>query len=177
MSVYYFPDNTVLVNFASVQESSLLVAILDGRGRWTDAVADEARKSRRHHPDLGILIDSGALGEELYVDDPADVRAVEHLRRQVFHGPIDKPTKHLGEATTCFLLRKHEELRESFWVTDDRDAAEYAKRQGIFTWGTSDLMSEGLARGACVRDDAWLMLLAMRKAGNYLWIPASKHQL
>ena len=34
--VYWFPDNTVLINFACVSRLDLLEEILRGRGRWTD---------------------------------------------------------------------------------------------------------------------------------------------
>jgi hypothetical protein len=45
VTIYWFPDNTVLCNFAAVNELPLLRKILDERGRWVDAVADEARRS------------------------------------------------------------------------------------------------------------------------------------
>lgn len=35
----WFPDNTVLCNFSAVGSLSLLEKVLDGRGRWTQAVA------------------------------------------------------------------------------------------------------------------------------------------
>lgn len=177
MNLYYFPDNTVLVNFASVHRIHLLIKILDGRGRWTEAVAHEAKQSTRFHGDLTTLIESRALGEAIVLDDPGDIRKVEHLRRAVFGGSPQQATKHLGEATTCHLLTTRTELQDSYWITDDRDAADYARRQGITTRETLDLLSEGIAVGDCSRPEAWQLLLAMRKAGNYLKVPESMHQM
>jgi hypothetical protein len=34
MTLYWFPDNTVLCNFAAVDGLALLEQILRGRGRW-----------------------------------------------------------------------------------------------------------------------------------------------
>ncbi|MCG3039466.1 hypothetical protein L7D48_02570 [Streptomyces sp. S1A] len=48
----WFPDNTVLCNFAAVDRLSLLEKVLDGRGRWTQAVAAEAGRSARYWPKL-----------------------------------------------------------------------------------------------------------------------------
>lgn len=61
MTVYWFPDNTVLCNFASVSALPLLESILRGRGRWVEAIAAEAAKSAMIYPDLerpaiGILM-------------------------------------------------------------------------------------------------------------------------
>ncbi|GAA2490405.1 hypothetical protein GCM10010406_28160 [Streptomyces thermolineatus] len=44
MRTWWFPDNTVLCNFAAVDRLPLLEKVLDGRGRWTQAVAHEARR-------------------------------------------------------------------------------------------------------------------------------------
>ena len=49
---YYFPDNTVLINFAVVDSIELLVAYLSGRARVTQAVAAEIKKSIERVPHL-----------------------------------------------------------------------------------------------------------------------------
>jgi hypothetical protein len=50
MTWYWFPDNTVLCNFACVDSLPLLEKTLRGRGRWTDAIAFEAAQSSRVYP-------------------------------------------------------------------------------------------------------------------------------
>ena len=45
----------VLCDFAAVDRLDLLRSVLDGRGRWTEAVAYEARKSARYLPALAML--------------------------------------------------------------------------------------------------------------------------
>lgn len=98
-----FPDNTVLCNFASVRRLALLEGWLRGRGRWTEAVAYEARQSVGWLPELSALHVGGWLGEPLELDDPHEQGLVESIRRVVFGGSPTLPRKHLGEAQTCFL--------------------------------------------------------------------------
>ena len=52
MTDYLFPDNTVLCNFAAVNRLDLIKSVLDGRGRWTEAVAYEASRSASKLPAL-----------------------------------------------------------------------------------------------------------------------------
>ena len=53
MTAFWFPDNTVLRNFAAVKRLDLLESVLAGRGRWTAAVAYEATASTRFLPRAG----------------------------------------------------------------------------------------------------------------------------
>ena len=43
MTIWSFPDNNVLCSFAIVRRLEILEKTLAGRGRWTEAVANEAR--------------------------------------------------------------------------------------------------------------------------------------
>src|ERR1022692_1915244 len=101
MTEFLFPDNTVLCNFAAVDSLDLLASVLRGRGRWTEAVAYEARRSARVLPALASLAVSPALGEPIEITADADIRQVERIRRAVFGGTDDEPRPHLGEAQTC----------------------------------------------------------------------------
>jgi len=99
-----FPDNTVLCNFAAVHRLDLLERFLRGRGRWTEAVAGEARRSARFLPDLIKIEKEGWLGEPVEIDAAEAVAGVEHLRRDVFGGSSAEPLKHLARpkpATSC----------------------------------------------------------------------------
>ena len=63
--VSLFPDNTVLCNFGTVGRLDLLRKVLDGCGRWTEAVAEEARRSAAYVRDLTRLPTEGWLGEPI----------------------------------------------------------------------------------------------------------------
>ncbi|GAA1014447.1 hypothetical protein Aple_079290 [Acrocarpospora pleiomorpha] len=168
MTHYWFPDNTVLCNFACVSGLDLLEAILRGRGRWTEAIAYEATRSARIYPDLDNIARDGWLGDPIEIDDPTAIKHIDQIRRAAFGGSHREPLKHLGEAQTCYVILHGPEFNTSFWITDDRDAAEYARRQGITTRDTRDLISEGIQDGCCTRDEGFELLHKMSHAGRSL---------
>lgn len=177
MTWYWFPDNTVLCNFASVYQLPLLEKILRERGRWTEAIAFEASRSARQYPELATVTTDGWLGEPIEIDDVLEVDQINRVRRAVFGGTDQDPLKHLGEAQTCHVIRNWKDYAGSFWITDDRDAQDYARRAGITTRDTADLISEGIGDGVCTRNDGFKLLQLMRQRGRHLRIPANQAQL
>ncbi|MEW9530851.1 hypothetical protein [Microbispora sp. NPDC049125] len=177
MTLYWFPDNTVLCNFASVASLPLLQQILRGRGRWTEAIAYEASRSARIHPALSGIATAGWLGEPIEIDDPDEVDHIERVRRAVFGGTPQEPLKHLGEAQTIHVLRNRKEYEGSYWITDDHDARDYARRIGIVTRDTAELISEGVTDGCCTRNDGFKLLQLMEQQGRRLRIPPNQAHL
>lgn len=171
MSLYWFPDNTVLCNFAAVSRLPLLETVLSGRGRWVEAIAAEVEASSRFLPDLRLISAGGWLGDPIEITDLEDVRQIERIRRAVFGGTATEPTRHLGEAQTCHVLLTRSTFTGSLWITDDRDAAEYARRQGITTRDTMDLVSEAVVDGSCTRDEGFKLLHRMVACGRHLRVP------
>ncbi|WP_326644633.1 hypothetical protein OG884_10810 [Streptosporangium sp. NBC_01755] len=171
MTWYWFPDNTVLCNFACVSGLPLLEEVLRGRGRWVEAIAYEAERSSRIYPDLATIARERWLGDPIEVDDAVEIDQIERVRRAVFGGSPNEPLKHLGEAQTCYVILNRMEFAGSFWITDDRDAQEYAHARGITTRDTMDLVSEAVADGCCTRDDGFKLLQRMRQEGRYLRVP------
>lgn len=177
MSLHWFPDNTVLCNFATVGALALLEQVLDGRGRWVEAIADEASRSARYLPGLARIERAGWLGDPIEIDDPAEIRQIDRIRRAVFGGTDDRPLQHLGEAQTCHVVLNWPEFAGSFWVTDDREAQDYARGQGITTRDTADLVSEAVAYGYVDRPAGYTLLLDMRTAGRNLRVPDHRDRL
>ncbi len=87
----WFPDNTVLCNFAVVDSVQLLESVLDGRGRWTTAVAFEAQRSAAYIPRLRDVTAGGWLGEPVEITDSREQELVDRVRRSVFNGPQESP--------------------------------------------------------------------------------------
>ncbi|MEU7743547.1 hypothetical protein [Nonomuraea sp. NPDC049158] len=85
--------------------------------------------------------------------------------------------KHLGEAQTCYLIVSRPEFNESFWISDDRDAADYARARGIVTRDTMDLVSEGIQDDCCKRDEGFKLLHCIAQAGRVIRLPAHPAQL
>jgi predicted nucleic acid-binding protein len=168
VSTWWFPDNTVLCNFAAVDRLPLLKEVLDGKGRWTEAVAHEALLSARYLPLLRTLPLDGWLGDPIEIDDEAERQAVERVRRSVFHGDRAVPTQHLGEAQTCVLITSRREFRASAWITDDRSAGTFSRRKGIRTLETMDLMALAAKTGLVKPAEGHRLLHAMTAAGRHL---------
>jgi predicted nucleic acid-binding protein len=177
VSPFVFPDNTVLCNFAAVERLDLLEAVFVGHGRWTEAVADEARRSTAYLPALAVLTRENWLGEPIEIDDEEDVARIERIRRAVFGGKEERPRQHLGEAQTCYLIKNRPEFAGSHWVSDDKDALRYARRQGLVTLETVDLVRQLVADEQLTLTDGFTLLSDMRANHRKLRFPASAAEL
>jgi predicted nucleic acid-binding protein len=171
---YLFPDNTVLCNFAVVERLDLLETILNGRGRWTSAVAGEAEASARHLPALHALVGGGWMGEPIEIIEDADILRIDRIRRVVFGGTDAKPLQHLGEAETCHVMRTWPEFASSWWVSDDREALRYAKRQDIPAYETLDLMAMAVSDGDIDGAGAFVLMERMTSRGRSVRMPAGR---
>lgn len=177
MTDYLFPDNTVLCNFAAVNRLDLLKSVLGGRGRWTEAVADEASRSASKLSALRSLPAEGWLDEPIEITDESDIQTVNQIRRAVFGGTDDDPLRHLGEAQTCYVIKNWTRFAGSWWISDDREALRYAKFQGITTRETIDLMSIAVVDGDISTRDAFNLMQAMTDADRRLRLPKSAEEL
>jgi hypothetical protein len=168
---WWFPDNTVLCNFASVDALGLLESILNGRGRWTEAVAYEAKSSAQSsYARLAAVAADGWLGEPLEIQD-SEADLVERVRRAAFGGLAGAPLQHLGEAQTLHVIQFWPGFRSSLWLSDDRAACDHARRRGITTLETQDVMAHGCSTGDISHTDGYKLLRQMRDAGRHLAIP------
>jgi predicted nucleic acid-binding protein len=174
VSLWWFPDNTVLCNFAAVARLDVLERTLANQGRWVEAVAHEARRSANVLPALKEVFRDGWLGEPIEIDGEDEVLRVDVIRRAVFGGPGAEPLKHLGEAQTLYLLQNRDEFRGSVWVTDDREAYEYAKRQGLIAKDTVAILCHAIADAIVTNEEAFGLLQAMLSANRVLHDPPSR---
>lgn len=166
MSAHLFPDNTVLCNFAAVRQIELLALLLDGRGRWTEAVSHECALSSRHYTDLASIHSDGWLGEPIEIIDDVEVLQVEGIRKAVFGGISAKPTQHLGEAQTIHILARWPEFRDSTWLSDDRESLRVARNQGIAVRETQHLVAEAVQWGYIASAEAGFAMLQQMVAGG-----------
>jgi hypothetical protein len=176
MTQFLFPDNTVLCNFAAVERLDLLRSVLDSRGRWVEAVASEARRSAAKLPALGALPDEGWLDEPIEVTDPAEIRKVERIRR-LFGGTNAAPRKHLGEAQTIYIVLNWRQFRASWWLSDDRESLRYARRQGITSRETIDVMKIAVSAAGVTPRDGFDLMNQMADHDRYLRLPGSPDDL
>jgi len=177
MTEFLFPDNTVLCNFAAVDRLDLLKSVLDGRGRWTEAVAYEATRSAGTLPSLRTLAADGLLGEAIEITNESDIQQINRIRRAVFGGTDDQPLKHLGEAQTCYVILEWPEFAGSWWISDDKEALRYARFRGITTRETIDLISIAVVDGHIQACEGFNLMRQMADHGRYLRLPNSATDL
>lgn len=175
MATAIFPDNTVLINFACVDRLDLLEGWLRGRGRWTQAVRYEAEQSARYWPNLRSLLERGWLGEAIEPEEGA-IASIERLRRGVFGGNRRQPLKHLGEAQTCYLIKHDPRWNESWWISDDRDALEFAHHQWITTRQTMDIFSSIVDDGDLLAEEAFSIMHKIGAHSRHLKLPRAPDQ-
>ncbi|MEY9935409.1 putative nucleic acid-binding protein [Catenulispora sp. GP43] len=166
MTRFLFPDNTVLCNFGAVNRLDLLESLLEGLGRWTDAVANESSMSARFVPALGDLANGHLLGEPIEITDPDDILQIERARRAVFGGTLHQPLRHLGEAQTCHVILTWHEYAGSWWISDDLESLRYASRNGITTRTTGNLIEAAVNKTLISKNEGFALLHQMVNNGR-----------
>ncbi|WP_371515869.1 hypothetical protein [Kitasatospora sp. NBC_01300] len=169
-----FPDNTVLCNFASVSRLDILENVLSGRGRWTEAVAYEAKRSSRYLPALDPPDVSRWLGDPIEVDDP---ETVERIRQGVFFGSPSDPLKHLGESETLHVINTRVEFKEATWISDDKASLDLARHRGIPTMRTKDVMAVACVGFIVSQQEGFALLQQMVTNGRSIRLPATADDL
>ncbi|MFY1633580.1 hypothetical protein ACN27F_09900 [Solwaraspora sp. WMMB335] len=155
----------------------LLKAVLNGRGRWTAAVAYEASQSADVLPALHRLASDGWLGEAIEITDESEIKQVSRIRRAVFGGTDDKPLQHLGEAETCHVIEHWPEFAGSWWISDDQEALRFARFRGITTRETIDLVAVAVINGDLLTREGFELMQAMSQQERYLRLPTSAADL
>jgi predicted nucleic acid-binding protein len=134
----FFPDNTVLINFAIVSRVDLLEKLANGNGRWCLSVSEECAKSARVD---GLAALNGVrdfLGEPLE-PTPAELLTTRVLRDGMA-APGDRPTKHLGEAETIAIVTSRGLQSTAVFISDDTGALIHAEAHGLRIADTWDLL-------------------------------------
>jgi predicted nucleic acid-binding protein len=134
---FFFPDNTVLNNFAIIHRMNLLADLIGDRGRWCATVKQECIDGARH---LGL--EEMAEATSIF-GDPLYPRGADHINirtlREKMAKPGEGPKQHLGEAETIVIMMGRG-FTTSFFVTDDVGATREAKLEGIRVVSTWDIL-------------------------------------
>lgn len=159
-TTYFFPDTTIPINFAVIGRLDLLTVYLSGRGRVTQAVRAELRKSSERVPHLIELDLSEQFGDPIVLDSESDIRAIGLMRLRFATGK-DAPTKHLGESETLHVLTTRDEFRASRFATEDRAAYEMAGTLGVLRHNTMEVFQDLVGRSEISADEAFGLLEAI----------------
>jgi hypothetical protein len=98
-------------------------------------------------------------------DQPNPASGLRRYRRRC--------AERLGEAQTCYLIQHRPEFARSWWISDDREAVRYARRQGITTRETIDLTSIAVTNGDIGERAAFGLMQQMIEADCHLRMPKS----
>ncbi len=150
---HWFPDNSVIVNFAHLRRLDLLKGYLRGHGRVTQAVSREITDSVGWVPAMRQVDQAEWFGDPIRVTD--DHGQVEGIRRHVFGGRRDEPRKHLGESETLHLIQSDPAFADAVWITEDRSAYDFAKANSIIARNTFEVLRELCAFGEITREAAF----------------------
>ena len=167
-------DACTLQNFAVVDALVVLAVRFAGSLVWTEAVRHEVRRGAAIVPALQTVLDAeaGWLGAPARLDGPGDAASVDLIRRGL-GGSDRSPLQHLGEAESVRLLERTPATRRAF-LTDDREAADMARRRGLHVLDAADILAEAYAMGELPCPAAYRVLEAMHGAGRPVRLPTHR---
>lgn len=163
-------DANILMSFAVVDRLDLLEVRYGNRVVWTDGIRIEVARGIRAEPRLQRVVDMAWITDPIEIDGGHAAQRVEQIRRAL-GGLHTEPLRHLGEAQGMYLLETSH--KGGKFLTDDRAAASFARRQGLIVYDTADILSECHAMGEIGCPDAYKLLQEMADEGRGVRIPGS----
>lgn len=130
VSTFFFPDNTVLINFALLDRHDLLEWFVRGLGRWTVSIARECERSAQW-PGLSSMARWGGIFGEALIPDPTELVNARVIAEQMRKPGETHPAQHLGEAETIAIVVNRS--LPAVFLTDDHDAARRAAAETLIT--------------------------------------------
>ena len=157
----FFPDNTVLVNFAHIRQISVLEGLLQGRGRWVSSVAAECERSAELVQLEDLKNVPEILGAPIRSDraERVDARAIQIRLR----APGDPSGRSFGESETITVIVRRQ--LDAMFLTDDRGAIDYLAvgHPEIKVFRTTDLLALAVRVGSFSAEDAVAHLAVLRE--------------
>lgn len=138
-----FPDTTTLLNFAYIGRMDLLRRLVNGKGVWCGAVAQESASWAASEGFEAVSESTKIFGEPIFptLAEHVDIQVL----RTTMAGPGDGPRQHLGEAETIVIARSR--FPGARFVTDDAGARAAAQTDGLLAVGTGDLLDLAIEVG------------------------------
>ncbi len=169
--MFWFPDNTVLCNFAAVGRLDLLKEFIGNRGLIAESIASEMSNSVAYYAGLEAVFSDGWFPDPIRADAPGEPAKVETFRRVRMFGDPSKPREHLGESETFVLLQGRPEYAGSTFLTDDHDAFRVMGQFGVAVRDTRHVLATLVARYSISPNDAFELTIRMEEQGRELRRP------
>lgn len=175
MPRFLFPDNSAIVSFSKANQLAVLEAYLGGKGKVVEAVSAEIKSSVAHTPNLWTLDQQVWFGDPIEISGKDKVQRIEGIRVAVFGGTKAKPREHLGESQTLFLLQE-KEFKDSVWITEDRDAYRFARRQRVVARDIFGMLSDMVGSREITSEQAFQICENILEADRGLLRPPRTHR-
>lgn len=163
-----FFDANTLINFAVIDRLDILERHYGGCATWTDGVQFEIKRGVQFDQRIQRVLDVPWLGSPIEIEGVVDLTRVE-LLRVCLSGSSSRPMKHLGEAQTIFLLETSH--KSSFFITDDRPAADFARRRGLSVMDSVDVLRECYRKGEVGCPEAYDLLVEISLQDRGVRVP------
>lgn len=137
----FFPDTTVVSNFALIDKMDLLREMVNGNGSWCATVASECSVGASK-PGLSAMNEAASIFGEPLFPSPSEHVDIQVLQEKMMQ-PGDVATSHLGEAETIVIITGRQ-IAAAF-VTDDADARRQAKLHGVPVYSTWHILKLAVA--------------------------------
>ncbi len=169
--MFWFPDNTVLCNFAATGRLDLLKEFIGDRGLIAESIAYEVGNSVAYYAALEAVFSDSWFPDPIRADAPGEPAKVETFRRVRMFGDPSKPREHLGESETFVLLQGRPEYAGSTFLTDDHDAFRVMDQFGVAVRDTRHVLTTLVARHSITAHDAFDLTVRMEEQGRELRRP------
>ncbi|MCL2736895.1 MAG: hypothetical protein FWD75_09770 [Propionibacteriaceae bacterium] len=123
MATYFFPDNTVLINFTILDRRDILTWFTRNSGMWTLSIARECENSAQQPGLEKMRWWNGLFGDPL-APTPAEMVDARTIAAQMQSPGEYAPTAHMGEAETIAIILRRR--IQAVFLTDDHAAARRA---------------------------------------------------
>ena len=170
MDCFFFPDNTVLINFTLLDRSDLLEWFVRGAGAWTLSVARECERSARIE---GLSAMAGwctVFGTPL-VPGPAELVDAHAIADRMRSPGEHSPAQHMGEAETLAIVLRRR--MSAVFLTDDHAAARAAAAEPLVRGvaSTSKILALAEAAGRIQHSEARGYLAHLLNEGRVMGNP------
>ena len=154
--VFFFPDNTVLINFTLLDRQDL-VTWFTARGirQWTLSVCRECEKSSRQY-DLKAMAKWGRIFGTPLSPTTKELLTAHQIAEGMRAPGEYAPGKHMGEAETIAIAESR--YFGSVFLTDDHAAARMAVSRGLQAVSTTKIIAFAEIGGEITHDQARLSL-------------------
>lgn len=171
MTTYFFPDNTVLINFTHLDRHDLLTWFVRGRGAWTLSVAREASQSAQIPELAGMSRWSKVFGKAL-VPNRIELEDSYVIADQMRQPGDTAPGKHMGEAEAIAIIVRRQ-IRAVF-LTDDFGAAYRAAAEPLIdVASTAKILALAEVVGKVDHEEAHACFVHLLDLGRGLGSPST----